>query len=841
MHDDTRNQTSRDQPAAATPEPTARRSLPVVGIGASAGGLEAVSELLRNLPCDSGMAFVFVSHLDPAHESALAGILAKVSRVPVSEARNGESLAPNHVYVLPPNTDMVIAGETLRLTLRTEQRGPQMPVDRFLRSLAEERDRCAVGVILSGTGSDGTLGLKAIKEAGGITFAQDETARHDGMPRSAIGAGCVDFVLPPARIARELCRLAREPYLNHVALIESPAAPTEVGNAFQTIVRLLSRKTGIDFTHYKQPTLMRRIQRRMALRRLPTLEAYLDCLRAQPNELQALCQEVLIQVTSFFRDAASFDVLKRVVFPRLLEDRPPSSPIRIWVPGCSSGEEVYSIAICLLEHLEDAADSTPIKIFGTDIGEQAIEAARGGAYVENISADVSPERLRRFFVQTERGFQIKKSVREMCIFARQDVTKDPPFSGLDLISCRNVLIYLGPVLQNRVMPIFHYALKPNGFLMLGGAESIGTTSDLFEEVDRQQRIYRKKPGTSRLMFDFSRRERMGTATTFDGAVEHAPSDLYVIQREFERVLLDRYAPAAVLVNTELRIERYRGNTGLYLQPASGAPTHHLLQMAREGLLSDLQTGLDRAKTAGGPVTIEGVRVKSNGEFSSATLRIIPIANPSSREQYFAVVFEPTPAAGHTPTRPYDDSGINLSEPAEADRQIAGLQQELAAVRNYLHSVIEEQEAANEELKAANEEIVSSNEELQSTNEELETAKEELQATNEELTTVNDELQNRILVTSKLSDDLENLIDSVNIPTVVLDHDLLIRRFSPSAKRVLNLLPSDIGRPIGDFKPKINVPDLEPMIEAVLGTLAPKEREVFDVEGRCFTPLSNAGP
>lgn len=823
-------------PLVSTSDRTIHEPQSVVGIGASAGGLEAVSELLRNLSTDTGMAFVFVSHLDPAHESALTGILAKVCKLPVSEARDGEAIAPNHVYVIPPNTDMVIDGKSLRLTPRGDQRGPHMPVDRFLRSLAEVRHRYAIGVVLSGTGSDGTLGLKAVKEAGGITFAQDETARHDGMPRSAIATGCVDFVMPPARIASELGRLARDPYLNHVEFTATTVAPTEAESTFQTIVRLLSRKTGTDFAHYKQPTLMRRIQRRMVLRRLPTLEAYLDCLRTQPEELQALCQEVLIQVTSFFRDAASFEVLKKIVFPRLVEDRPPDSPIRIWVPGCSTGEEVYSIAICLLEFLEDAADSTPIKIFGTDIGEQAIEAARAGAYVENISADVSAERLRQFFVRTEHGFQINKSVREMCIFARQDVTKDPPFSGLDLISCRNVLIYLGPVLQNRVMPIFHYALKPNGFLMLGGAESIGATSELFEEVDRPQRIYRKKPGPSRLTFDFSRREREGAENASTRAAELAPSDLHVIQREFERILLDRYAPAAVLVNTEQQIVRYRGNTGLYLQPASGAPTHHLLQMAREGLLSDLQTGFERAKSVGGPVTIEGIRVKSNGDFSSVTLHIIPIADPSSGERYFAVVFEPAMAtvAGLAPMRQHDDSRTRPSEPAKADRQIAGLQQELAAVRTYLQSVIEEQEAANEELKAANEEIVSSNEELQSTNEELETAKEELQATNEELTTVNDELQNRILVTTKLSDDLANLIDSVNIPTVVLDHDLQIRRFSPSAKRVLNLLPSDIGRRIGDLKPKITVPDLEPLIEAVLGTLVVKEREVFDAEGRCYT-------
>jgi two-component system, chemotaxis family, CheB/CheR fusion protein len=834
MHDDTPDESSRDlPPPASTSGGIEHKTLSVVGIGASAGGLEAISELLRNLPSETGMAFVFVSHLDPAHESALTSILAKVCKLPVREARDGDIMIPNHVYVIPPNTDMVLAGETLRLTARAEQRGPHMPVDLFLRSLAKERHRCAAGVVLSGTGSDGTLGLKAVKEAGGITFAQDATARHDGMPRSAIAMGCVDFILPPARIASELGRLARDPYLNPVELAAITAAPVETETTFQAIVRLLSRKTGTDFAHYKQPTLLRRIQRRMALRRLSTFEAYLDCLRAQPEELQALCQEVLIQVTSFFRDAPSFDVLKRVVFPRLIENRPADAPIRIWVPGCSTGEEVYSIAISLLEFLEETGDSTPIKMFGTDIGEQAIEAARAGTFVESISSDVSPERLRRFFIRTERGFQIGKSVREMCIFARQDVTKDPPFSDLDLISCRNVLIYLGPVLQSRVMPIFHYALKPNGFLMLGEAEAIGSNADLFEQVDRLQRVYRKKPGPNRLPFAFTRRERSGSEASLTGAIEHHPAELHVIQREFERVLLDRYAPAAVLVNSELQIVRYRGNTGLYLQPAAGVPTHHLLQMAREGLLSELQSALDRAKSAGGPERVEGVRVRSNGHFNSVSLQVIPITDPSTDDRYFAVAFEPAAAASaeHAPPR---DQTVAAADPAETDRQIAALQQELAAVRTYLQSVIEEQDAANEELKAANEEIVSSNEELQSTNEELETAKEELQATNEELTTVNDELQNRILVTTRLSDDLANLIDSVNIPTVVLDHELHVCRFSPSAKRVLNLLPSDIGRRIGDFKPKISIPDLEPLIEEVLSTLAVREREVFDSDGRCYT-------
>ncbi len=725
---------------------------------------------------------------------------------------------------------MTIEHGVLHLTLCTTARTPHLPIDRFLRSLAEDQKSRAIGVILSGTGTDGTLGLKAVKGEGGIAFAQDESAQHDGMPRSAVASGCVDFILPPAQIAAELVRIARHPYSNH----EKEPVPSAVGKVkedqFGKVVRLLTTTFGVDLANYKHPTLRRRIQRRMVLCRLHNIEEYLRYLRENTAELQALFDDVFIQVTSFFRDPETFEALKQIVFPRLLAGRSADAPIRVWVAGCATGEEVYSLAICLLEFLGELNDAPPIKLFATDISSKAIAVARSGTYGEGISAEVSPERLRRFFAKVDGGYQIDKSARDMCIFAQHDVTKDPPFSQLDLISCRNLLIYLGPALQQRVLPIFHYALKPHGYLLLGNAETVGTLTDLFDLVAKQHRIYARSATASRLQFDFA----PGGRAQVSGAISTGPRDparaTNDVQREVDRVVISKYSPPGVVIDERLRIVQYRGNTEMYLVAPPGAPTTDLLQMAREDLVPDLRAAVSTAKTDDRIVRKEAVPFRSNSQLHEVCVEVIPIKAPASGERFFIVLFETAePEAGVVSQ---SKSETPATRPTE-DLQIERLRQELRAKDAYLRSVIEEHDASNEELKAANEEIVSSNEELQTTNEELETAKEELQATNEELTTVNDELRNRIRVATQLGDDLANLIDSVNIPTVVVGNDLHVRRFSPSARLVSNLMPGDIGRHIGDLKPKINVSDLEPLIREVLDTLVVQEREVTGPEGRWY--------
>ena len=821
------------EPSPAAPkakEEGQRPGLTVVGIGASAGGLEAFTEFLQAMPADSGLAFVAVSHLDPEHKSALGEILSRVSHVPVHEVEDGMAVEPNHVYVIPPNRDMVIARGILHLAPRTGHRGAHMPVDTFLSSLAEERGSRAIGVILSGTASDGTRGLKEIKEAGGITFAQDQTARFAGMPQSAVAAGCVDYVLPPAQIAAELLRIARHPSQARLDEVPPKAAPEEE-DVFLRILRLLSDSTGVDFVHYKHSTLRRRIERRLVLRRLQTLDEYLRCLHDDESERQKLFEEVLIPVTSFFRDPEVFEALKQVVFPRLLENRPPDVPVRIWIAGCASGEEAYSVAICLLEYLGSVGSAVPVKIFATDISERTIEKARAGAYGEGIATEVSPARLQRFFVATDRGYEISKLVRDLCVFARQDVTRDPPFSQLDLICCRNVLIYLGPVLQGRVLPIFHYALKPGGFLVLGKTETVGSGSELFEVADKRHRFYSRTTVASRLTFDYTPGGPPRTQVVVHETGAERRQLLPGLLREADRVVLSRYAPVGVVIDDSLKIVQFRGETGNYLRLAPGPPTTDLLLMAREGLLGELRPAIERARRGNVPVRKEGVRVRGEDRVHEIDLSVIPIADQASGARHFVVLFEEVQAAGEPrAAAPRPRLPATPEEESAKDQEISRLNLELETSKAYLQSVIEQKESFNEELRAANEEIISANEELQSTNEELETAKEELQATNEELTTVNDELQNRIRSANQLSDDLVNLIEATNIPVIVLGADLCIRRFTPAAQRVLNLLPADVGRPISDLKLKLNLPDLPALVNQVLDTLAIKQREVQDEEG-----------
>ncbi len=813
----------------------------IIGIGASAGGLETFTQLLQALPPDTGMAFVLVQHLDPRHESLLASLLRSSSTMQIQEAKNGMVLASNQVYVIPPNVNMTIYQSAFRMTPRIEKAGLHMPIDCFLRSLAEEEKSRAIGIILSGTASDGVLGLRAIKAEGGITFAQDpQSAKYDGMPRAAIAAGCVDAVLAPADIARELVRISRHPYFPQLTGADSDggALPRQEMDALTKMFLLLRNSSGVDFTYYKHTTLKRRIIRRMLLHKLHSLSEYAKYLQGHRQELNELYEDLLINVTNFFRDAEIFDIiLKTKLLPALLKNRQANAPIRVWIPGCSTGEEAYSIAIALQEFLGEADNQFPIQIFGTDISERAIEKARAGDYPETIDTDVSPDRLRRFFIKTEQGYQIRKSIRDLCIFARQNVVKDPPFSKLDIVSCRNMLIYLGPVLQKKIIPIFHYALHSQGYLILGSSESIGPFTDLFSIEDKKNKIYVKRPVAPRVDFDFAVRGYSAPAAIEPTMPEFRPAwGGFDTQKEADRILLSKYTPPGVLVSESGDILSFRGRTSTYLEPAPGQASLNLLKMAREGLQTELRSAFQAARKAGTPVQRRNITLRQNGRSRVIDIEIIPIkATPLIKERAFLVLFKDVAALPVT-AKGVKAAGKNLSKAQRRldQREVSLLRQELNSAKEYLQSIIEEQEATNEELRSANEEIQSTNEELQSTNEEMETAKEELQSANEELTTVNEELQNRNQELNQLNNDLINLLSSVQIPILMLGHDLRIRRFTPLAEKLLHLIPGDAGRLITDINLDVPVQDLQAMITEVIESLSVKEREVQDRQGRWYS-------
>ena len=819
---------------------TPDRSLPfpVVAIGASAGGIEAVTALVKKLPADTGMAFVVVQHLSPAHESMLTEILGRATRLPVSEVKDDTAVEPDHVYVIPPNKTLAFGKGVLHLSARMEMRGQPRPIDLFMRSLAEEHGHKAIGVVLSGTGSDGTLGLEEIKAAGGITFAQDSTAEQTAMPRSAIAAGTVDFVLPPDEIARELHRIARHP---HVA--PSPGEPAVSEEAvFARVLDILRQWTGVDFANYKRSTLHRRITRRMLLHKLDGLDDYLRYVRSNPEEVDALYQDVLISVTSFFRNPEAYEALKTTVFPKLLEERTRTESVRVWALGCSTGEEAYSLAMAYVEFAEQSGAKVPIQVFATDLNGPGIDKARAGLYPKGIAQDVSPDRLRRFFVEMDGGYQVTKAIRDVCVFARQNVIADPPFSRIDLVACRNLLIYLEPVLQQRLIPLMHYALRSDGFLWLGSSETIGTYRDLFEITDTKHKIYRRIPGKrSHALTVPATGERWTSANVASAYAasrqkEYATADP---QKEAERLLLGRYAPPGVLVNAELDVLQFRGDTGPYLAPSPGRASLNLLKLLREGLLVPVRDVLNRARREKDVVREEGLKVRADGGWREVDVVVLPVRNGTSPGAYLVLFEEPThraearvralaaeaqAAAARVP--PMDD---------ESGRQeVARLKQELSITREYLQAVIEQQEAANEELQSANEEIQSSNEELQSVNEELETSREEIQSTNEELVTLNDELHDRNTAITVANDDLMNLLTSVNIAMVILGPDLRIRRFTQAAEKILNVIHADIGRPITDIKLTIDVPDLEAKIAEVMENVTVAALDVKDRSGRWFS-------
>jgi two-component system CheB/CheR fusion protein len=765
---------------------------PIVGIGASAGGLEAVSEFLSGLSHTSGMAFLLVQHLDPHHESVLTGLLATKTAIPVTEAAEGLAVEPNHVYVIPPNAIMTLSQGHLALAARHDSPLPPMSIDHLFYSLAEEQGSNAIGVILSGTGSDGALGMQAIKGSGGLTYAQDEgSAKFSGMPKAAAALGMVDRVLRPRDIARELARLGRHPYLAVDRL--SPAvepSPTDEQDLYR-VFRRLRNACGVDFTHYKRGTVQRRLARRLALHGLDTLPDYLALLDNDPAETQALFEDLLIQVTDFFRDPELFEELTQTVFPRLLESRASQAPLRIWVPGCASGEEVYSIAIRLLEYLGERLTHTPIQIFGTDLSEAAIETARAGLYPENIARHVSGERLRRFFVKVDDHYQITRTIRDLCVFARQNVVHDPPFSRLDLVSCRNLLIYLDPALQKRVIPLFHYALNPGGFLLLGASETIGPFSELFSPVDKRLKIYSKTilPGRNPLALleehhvlpDLSSPKRL--------AAPSEPAETERLQREADRLAMNRYVPPGILCDGDLNVLQFRGETTPYLANPTGPPSLKLQRLARPGLLVELSGAIEQARKNGAPARREGLRVEGPGGPRTVNLEVAPLRLNPAENLWFLIFFE----EAAPPARDRDGAGAgefwgslwerlragrtaeDARQESEKDRRILRLAQELQAARDYIRTVLETHEAAVEELKAAEEELLSSNEEFQSTNEELETAQEELQSSNDELRARNRELNVLNNELRQARDFAEAVVETVHQPLLVLDGDLRVQQ------------------------------------------------------------------
>lgn len=754
--------------------------------------------------------------------------------MPVVEAQHETRVEPNHVYVIPPNVNMGIVGRRLQLTPRAEAAGLHAPVDFFMRSLAEARNSRSIGVVLSGTASDGTRGLAAIKAEGGITFAQDEqSAKYNGMPHSAVASGCVDFVLPPGKISQELSRISGHPYLNHDEGGSSVAAAKRLKpreDDFEKIFGLLHKTGGINFREYKSGTIQRRTLRRMALNKMDSVGDYTAFLEKHSSEVEALSQDLLIPVTSFFRDLEAFEALKSKVCPQILKDKTNKGSIRIWAPGCSTGEETYSLAIVLLEFLGDRASSFQIQLFGTDANGRGIDKARAGIYEERIAQEISPDRLRRFFTKVEEGYRVGKAVRDLCVFAKQNLADDPPFSQMNLVACRNLLIYLGPALQRKVMPILHYALRPSGYLMLGNSESAAAFPSLFEPADKRNKIFIKRAVATRLHYDFSA-NRYPRETAIPSAAREHPELSTELDRQHEadRIVLKKYAPPGVIINENMEVLQFRGSIGPYIEPAPGKASLHLLKIAKKEFVAELRAAISLAKKNHALVKRQSVEFRRSGQLKSVNILVEPLA--VSGEQQYLILFERT-SPSIFPQRKGVGKGHGAGRKTKGE--IAQLRRKLAVAEEHLRSLSESKEASDEEYQSANEEILSANEELQSTNEELETSKEELQSANEELNTVNEELHNRNIDLDRTNSDLNNVLTGTSLPVVMVDRGLRIRRMTTASAKILKILPSDIGRPISNIRSDLVIPNLEELIAGVIDTLAPKELEVQDKENLWYS-------
>ena len=814
-------------PAPSTALPAEPPGFLIVGIGASAGGLEAMEEFFHHTPPSSGMAFVVVSHQHAGHVSLLPNLLSKCTAMPVVETTDGMKVEPNRVYLAPGGIHLAILHGTLQLMEPDSQKRVPLPIDYFFRSLAEDQKQDAVGIILSGTGTDGTVGLRTIKAESGLTIAQDpQSAKYQGMPRSAIAAGVVDVVKPAGQMSEPLRAYARS--------LVKPLLPLPEPDATQGLRKifiLLRDRTGNDFTLYKENTTRRRIERRMNVHQIETMKQYLRFVQANPYELDALFQELLIGVTSFFRDPPVLEVLVHKGLASLLEGKPEGATLRVWVPGCSTGEEAYSLAILIREYLTKRRLRFTVQIFASDLDSRAIETARVGLYPIGIAGDIAPERLQRFFTKEDHSYRVKKEIRDLVVFATHNILTDAPFTKLDLLSCRNLLIYLEPKAQHKLLPLFHYALKPQGLLLLGSSETIGGFERLFTVIDRKWKLFRRtaEPSTLPHLERFPGGLMTGTTETRAEAEVSLPATRPAsIPMLIQKLLVSRYAPAAAVVNERGEVVYIHGHTGAYLEPAPGPSTHQLIEMSREGLQHDLALALHQAAGREDEVVRHDVRVKANGDVILVNVSVKRIVEPEPLDGLFLVTFD-TVRADKTTAR----KGAVARAAAPLKKSESGLMRELRFTKQRLQRTIEELQTSNEELKSTNEELQSTNEEMQSTNEELETTKEELQSLNEELVTVNSELQGKLEELSDTNDDLQNLLNSTEVATIFLDNELRIKRFTSEAKRVSNLITIDVGRPLSDIVSKLTSDRLVEDAQDVLQTLVVKERDVQTADGSWF--------
>lgn len=788
---------------------------PVVGIGASAGGLDAFKKLLKAIPEDSGMAYILVQHLDPAHESILPDLLQRVTKIPVQEITNNIQVVPDHIYIIPSNKLLTAADGILQLSARLPKGQRNLPIDVLFSSLAEVHQNHAIGVVLSGTATDGTLGLRAIKDQGGITFAQEQqSAGYDGMPQSAIDAGVVDFILPPEKIPQQLL------LLNHAfradPIRDKSNAEQAQEAAFKQILSLLRIRRGVDFTYYKQTTIRRRINRRIALCMKESIDEYLTHLQNNKEEQDILYQDLLIPVTQFFRDPAIFDNLTKTIFPALLKSRKENEPLRVWVAGCSTGEEAYSMAICFQEYMTGKASNVKMQLFATDISEIAIAKARSGIYTNNEIIGVSPERLQQFFTRTDGKFRLNKIIRDTCIFAHHNYLKDPPFARIDLISCRNSLIYLEPFLQKKALTTFHYSLKEKGFLVLGKSETAAQATELYNTFNKTNKFYTPKAVKGSFLHvladrtDGTIKRDLHTATESDNSNDD-------FQKSGDEVLLSKYVPSGVIVNEETDIVQFRGATGMWLEPSPGKPSSNLLKMAREGLAFELRNALHKAKKSKETTVKENIPFQFAGKEYQVTIEVVPL--PGTIERYFLVLFRDTSTADTA-----GDLNKKIKNPGKQDVRLSKeltrnrhLQKELAQTREDMRSVTEDQEAANEELQSANEELLSGSEELQSLNEELETSKEEVQTSNEELIIVNQELfdRNEQLNLSRLY--AESIVTTIREPLIILTKELKVRSANKAFYEKFQAKEEDtVGKLLFELASKQwNKPELKEILEKVL--------------------------
>ena len=799
-------------------------AFPIVGIGASAGGLEALEQFLRHVPERSGLAFVVVQHLDPTHKDMMVELLARATPMKVVQVTDRMKVEPDRVYVIPPNKDLSILHGVLHLLAPAAPRGLRLPIDFFFRSLAADlRDR-SVGVILSGMGSDGTLGLRAIKEQAGAVFVQaPASAKFDAMPRSAIDAGVTDVVAPVEELAGKIVA-----YLAHAPTGVRPdlALASKTQSAIEKICILLRSQTGNDFSQYKRSTIYRRIERRMGLHQIDSIAGYVSYLQESPQEAALLFHELLIGVTSFFRDPPAWEQLTKKAIPALLEERGRGKALRAWVPGCSTGEEAYALAIAFKEALAGSrlAGNLKLQIFATDLDKDAVERARQGSYPSNIAGDVSADRLRRFFVEEEHGWRVGSEIREMVVFATQNIIMDPPFTRLDILSCRNLLIYLMPEPQKLLLPLFHYSLNPGGILFLGSAESLGAAAELFSTVDGRARIYRRLDVAGRAEpVEFPAAFHARPSATEPSAAGKAPAPN--LNALADRLLLQRFSPAAVLTNDRGDILHICGRTGKYLEPAAGKANWNIHAMAREGLRRELGSAFQKALRESRSVVQASVKMESNGTVQAVDVTIEPLLEPEGLRGTVLIAFADATAAPVVKR-----SGKTRPAPAA----LATTERELRQAREELLTTREQMQTSQEELKSANEELQSTNEELQSTNEELTTSKEEMQSLNEELQTLNHELQAKVDDLSRANDDMRNLLDSTDIATLFLDAGLNVRRFTAQMTKIVKLIPGDVARPITDLASDLIYPELVDDARTVLQTLAFKETQVATVDGRWFS-------